>query len=144
MANMNVTVNSVWKDGVKGNGALKAGNLDTDIAIPLSLGGSGNGANPKELLIASVTTCYVATLTYMLEKRKLPVVELKVNSEANIKENEIEVIHFPEIALSASATEAQVQSAQRAMAAADVGCEVGNLLKKAGVTIEIQGKVATT
>ncbi|WP_144529284.1 OsmC family protein [Peribacillus simplex] len=69
--------------------------LDTKIAIPTSLGGSGNGANPKEVLVASVTTCYAATLTFVLESRKLPVAELTVNSEASISDNEFKIIHYP-------------------------------------------------
>ena len=143
MADMKINVNANWDGGVTGNGTLKAEYLDTKIAIPTSLGGSGNGANPKEILVSSVTTCYAATLTFALESRKLPVVELTVNSEANISENEFKITHYPQIVLSAEATEEQIHSAQRATEAADKGCEVGNLLKKADVKIEIQGKVSS-
>jgi osmotically inducible protein OsmC len=142
MADMKINVNAVWDGGVTGNGTLKGEYLDTKIAIPTSLGGSGIGANPKEVLVASVTTCYTAKLTFVLESRKLPVAELTVNSEANISDNEFKIIHYPHIVLSADATEEQIQSAQRAIEAADKGCEVGNLLKKADVKIEIQGKVS--
>ena len=83
MAKMKIDVHAVWNGGVTGNGSLKAEYLDTKIAIPTSLGGSGNGANPKEVLVASVTTCYTAKLTFVLENGKLPIVELIVNSEAN-------------------------------------------------------------
>ena len=79
---MKIDVHAVWNGGVTGNGTLKAEYLDTKIAIPTSLGGSGNGANPKEVLVASVTTCYTAKLTFVLESKKLPVAELTVNSEA--------------------------------------------------------------
>src|SRR3954453_16276183 len=104
MADMKIDVNAVWDGGVTGNGTLKAEHLDTKIAIPTSLGGSGNGANPKEVLVASVSTCYTGNLTFVLENRKLPVVELTVNSEVNISYNEFEIIHFPEIVLSADAS----------------------------------------
>ncbi|RLL48465.1 osmotically inducible protein OsmC [Oceanobacillus piezotolerans] len=143
MADMKINVNAVWNEGVTGNGTLKSENLDTKIAIPTFLGGSGKGANPKEVLVSSVTTCYAATLTFALESRKLPVAELIVNSEANISDNEFKITHYPHIVLSADATEEQIQSAQRATEAADKGCEVGNLLKKADVKIEIQGKVSS-
>jgi peroxiredoxin-like protein len=142
MADMKINVNAVWDGGVTGNGTLKSENLDTKIAIPTFLGGSGNGANPKEILVSSVTTCYTATLTFVLESRKLPVVELTVNSEANISDNEFKITHYPKIVLSAEATEKQVQSAQKAIDTADRGCEVGNLLKKADVIIKVQGKVS--
>ncbi|MGG3449263.1 OsmC family protein [Domibacillus aminovorans] len=140
---MKINVNAVWDGGVKGNGTLRAESLNTKIAIPTAKGGSGNGANPKEVLVSSVTTCYTAMLVFTLESRKLPVAELTVNSEANISDNEFKIIHYPHIVLSAGASEEQIQSAQRAMEAADKGCEVGNLLKKADVKIEIQGKVSS-
>ena len=139
---MKIDVNAVWNGGVTGNGTLKAEYLDTKIAIPTSLGGSGNGANPKEVLVASVTTCYTANLTFVLESKKLPVAELTVNSEARISDNEFEIIHFPEIVLSADASDEQVQSAERATEEAEKGCEVGNILKKADVEIKVLGKVS--
>ncbi|WP_179292623.1 OsmC family protein [Bacillus sp. 7884-1] len=142
MAEMKTSVKAVWNDGIAGNGMLKAEYLETNVAVPESKGGSGNGANPSELLISSATTCYIATLTFMLETRKVPVVELTVNSEATISDNGFNITHYPQIILSVDATEAQVQSAQRAIEGADRGCEVGNLLKKAGVVIEAKGKVS--
>ncbi|WP_158553372.1 OsmC family protein [Peribacillus saganii] len=71
MANMKVNVNAVWNDGVKGNGTLNANFHETKIAIPASIEGSGDGANPKEVLVSSVTTCYTATLVFVLESKKL-------------------------------------------------------------------------
>ena len=142
MAEMKTNLNIVWQGGAAGSGTLKAEYLDTKVAIPKSLGGSGDGADPKELLVSSATTCYIATLTYMLETRKLPVVEHTINSEATISDNGFTITHYPRIVLSADATEAQVQSAERAIEGADRSCDVGNLLKKAGVVIEAQGNVS--
>ena len=142
MADMKINVNAVWSGGITGNGTLKAEYLDTKIAIPTSLGGSGNGANPKEVLVASVTACYTAKLTFVLESKKLPVAELIVNSEAAISDNEFTIIHYPEVVLSTDASEEQVQSAQRATEEAEKECEVGNILKKADVEIKVLGKVS--
>lgn len=50
-----------------------------------------------------------------------------MNSEANISDNEFKITHYPNIVLSAEATEEQIQSAQRATEAADRGCDVGNI-----------------
>jgi len=115
--------------------------LDTKIAIPKALKGSGNGADPKELLVSSAAACYVETLTAILENRKLPVEDHSLQTEATLFNNELKISHFPKIVLSADATEAQVQSAKRTLKAADRACNVGNLLKKAGVDIELQGNV---
>ncbi|WAH36380.1 OsmC family protein [Alicyclobacillus dauci] len=142
MPDMKVNVNAVWDGGVKGNGTLKTDFIDTKIAIPAPLGGSGHGAHPKEVLVSSVTTCYTATLVFMLESKKLPVAELTVHSEANISDDEFKITHHPHIVLSSGATPEQIESAQRATEAADKGCEVGNMLKKADVKIEVQGKVS--
>ena len=142
MAEMKSSVKIVWNDGIAGNGILNADYLKTDVAIPESKGGSGNGANPGELLVSSATACYMATLAVMLETRELPVVKLSVNSEASITDKGFHITHHPQIMLSASATEAQVQSAQRAIEGAEKGCDIGNLLKKAGVVIEAKGNAS--
>ncbi|WP_339227419.1 OsmC family protein [Oceanobacillus sp. FSL K6-2867] len=142
MAELKTNVKAVWNGGTAGDGTLKAGNLDTKIAIPKFLNGSGNGAGPKELLVSSATTCYIATLTSILENRKLPVVEHTITSEAIKSDQEFSITHYPVIVLSADATEADVKSAERAIEGADRACEVGNLLKKAGIVIEAKGKVS--
>lgn len=142
MTELKTSLNIVWHGGATGNGTLKADYLDTKVAIPTSLGGSGTGTDPKELLVSSAATCYIATLTYMLESRKLPVVEHLINSEAVISDNGFNITHYPQIILSADVTETQIQSAQRAIEGADKACEVGNLLKNAGVVIEVEGKVS--
>ncbi|MFP7159378.1 OsmC family protein [Priestia aryabhattai] len=138
---MNVRV--IWQDGIKGNGSLKTEFLDTKIAIPAEFGGSGNGASPKEILIASATACYSSVLASMIESRDLPVVAMTIDSQGVTSDDEFKIIHHPHIVLSESATEKQIQSADRLFAAADKGCAVGNLLKKADVKIEIQGAIST-
>lgn len=141
MTEVKTNLKAVWNGGISGNGTMKADYLDTKIAAPAVKGGSGDGAHPSELLVSSAATCYIATLTYMLESRKLPVVELAVNSEATVSDDGFNITHYPQIVLSKDATEDQVQSAHRAIEGADRGCDIGNLLKKAGVAIEAKGKV---
>lgn len=139
MAENKTNLDIIWNGGTTGNGMLKGEYLDTKIAIPTSMKGSGDGTDPKELLVSSAATCYIPTLAYMLETRKLSVVELTMNSEAAMSDNGLKFTHFPQIVLSDDATENQVQSAQRALDGADKACEVGSLLKSAGVVIEIEG-----
>lgn len=141
---MQTNAKVVWNNGVKGNGVLKTGFLDAKVAIPTVLGGSGKGAFPKEVLVASVTACYTSVLVSMAESRGLPVVEISVDSEASISDDEFKIIHHPQLVLSENATDKQVQSAERLFVAADKGCVVGNLLKKADVKIEVQGEIFTT
>ncbi|MDY0406467.1 OsmC family protein [Virgibacillus sp. 179-BFC.A HS] len=143
MADGKTKLKTVWNGGAKGSGNIKANYLETNIAIPESSGGSGKGAEPKELLITSATACFTMTLTGMLEGRKLPVTQMTVDTESTkSKEEGFKITHSPHITLDIDATEAQVQSAHKAIEIADKRCEVGNLLRKAGVQIKAEGKVS--
>ncbi|AZV50814.1 OsmC family protein [Bacillus halotolerans] len=143
MSNVNVKLNAVWKGGVEGNGIIKSQYIDTPIAIGTEYGGNGEGASPKEILVSSVQACYVATLVSMVESRKLPVVSIEVDSEMVASDSSFDIIHYPRVVLSADATEKEVQSMERVSEAADRACIVGNMVKKAGVEIEVKGKVST-
>lgn len=135
--------NVVWRNGVKGDGLLKTEVIDTKIAIPVSSGGSGNGASPMEFLLSSVTACYTGVLVSMIDSRELPVEEVTVNSEVSVNDKEFKIIHYPRLVLSNSVTEKQLELANRLFVSADKGCAVGNLLKKADVKIEVQGEIST-
>ncbi|WP_170061415.1 OsmC family protein [Rummeliibacillus pycnus] len=139
MDNQKTNVNAVWNGGIADNGTLKSEHFDIQIALSKSSGGSGNGADPKVLLVSSATTCYIETLIFMLESRGLPVDELTVNTDTT---DGFTITHYPKIVLSADATEAQIESAQRIIEGADRGCKVGNLLRKAGIIISVQGEVS--
>jgi lipoyl-dependent peroxiredoxin len=138
MANLNVNVQATWSGGTKGNGNLNSEFLETKISIPTVLGGSGEGAHPKEIFAASVSSCYTTTLAFLLESRKITVTELNVTTEAKISDNDYIFIHYPHIVLPANATDEEIQAAHKTAAAADKACDVGNILKKAGGTIELE------
>lgn len=142
MANVNIEINNVWYQSTKGHGRMKADYLKTNIAIPKTLGGSGEGANPKELLVSSATTCYIMTLVYLLEMKQVPVTGLIMNTEAVMSKKEVKIVHLPQLILSTASTNEQVQSAREVIMSAEQACEIGNLLRKAGVQIEVEGKVS--
>ena len=132
-----------WNGNTKGSGKIQTNNFLTTIAIPVAKGGSGEGTEPKSLLVSSALACYSMTLVAMLESRNLIVEKLSIETEAtNSKEEGFKIFHYPSIVLSSDATEEQMHSAHRAITAADKGCAVGNMLKKADVQISIEGKVA--
>jgi lipoyl-dependent peroxiredoxin len=142
MADTKTILKFVWNGNTKGNGIIKGDYLKTNVAIPQSSGGSGEGTDPKELLVASAASCYKLTLVAMLEARKLPVEGLTMETEAtNSKEEGFKITHYPQIVLSANATEDEKQTANRTIEAADKACKIGNMLKKADVQINIIGKV---
>lgn len=142
MADVKTTLKTVWNGNAKGNGTIKAPNLETDLAIPVALGGTGEGSEPKEMLIASATACFTMTLTGMLQMKKFPVDQILVDTEStNSKENGFKINHSCQIVLSADATDEQVQAAYTVIGLADKGCAVGNMLRKADVQIVADGKV---
>jgi len=144
MSNEKTNLKTVWNGGAKGSGTIKANYLETNIAIPEALGGSGEGAEPKEILVTSATACFIMTLTGMLQGRKLSVAKITMDTEStHSKEEGFKIIHVPHITLSAGSTEDQVESAQKAIEVANRRCEVGNILRKADVDIKADGKVST-
>ncbi|KTT86517.1 hypothetical protein RSA37_11515 [Mammaliicoccus sciuri] len=133
---------TVWNYDIKGYGSIKGNNLDIKIAIPEELGGSGEGSNPKQILVSSAASCYIMTLVSIIETRKLPVIELTMSSEMSILEdNTLNIIHYPRIVLSDQKSDEVYQSAYRAFIIADKGCAIGNLLKKTDVNINIKGEI---
>lgn len=143
MADNKTTLKAVWNGDTKGSGTIKAGHLDTKIAISESSGGTGEGAEPKEFLLSSAATCYIMTLVAILDSRELPVVDLEMDSEVTVsKEEGFKITHYPHIILSADATDKQKETAERAFTTADRGCSIGNLLKKADVQITVKSKLS--
>ncbi|KHL97170.1 hypothetical protein QW71_03200 [Paenibacillus sp. IHB B 3415] len=137
------TLKMEWNGNKRGSGKVEAGYLKTEIAVPQSFGGTGEGTEPKELLVTSAATCFMLTLVSMLEARNLAVESLEMHSEASVsKEEGFKITHYPVIVLPADGTEEEIQSVDRTFAAADRNCEVGNMLKKAGVQISITGDVS--
>ncbi|WP_338787213.1 OsmC family protein [Metabacillus sp. FJAT-53654] len=143
MSESKTNLKTVWYGNTKGNGRMESNNFETSIAIPESLGGIGEGAEPKGLIVSSAAACYSMTLVAMLEARKLNVTGLTMNTEAtNSKEEGFKITHYPKVILSVDATKDQIESANRTIQAADKACAIGNMLKKADVQIMIEGKVS--
>jgi len=140
MTDSKAALRAEWQGGPKGNGTLKGRHLDTQIAATPSVGGSGDGADPKELLISSVTACYVATLVFMLDSRKLSVAALSVDANADFS-NDPHVDLKPFVTLASGAGKEEIALAEKLIKGAEAGCKIGNLLKKAGVAIRIDGVV---
>lgn len=143
MADFEKTLKTSWNGSALGSGTIETYGFTTEVAIPHELGGSGLGAGPMDLLVGSATACFVMTLVAMLEGRKIPVDELTVETQAsNLKDSGLSIAHQVNLKLSASGTDAQLQTAHGLFAKADTTCYVGNMLRKAGARIEASGTVA--
>ncbi|MEK4556244.1 OsmC family protein [Jeotgalicoccus sp. FSL K6-3177] len=133
---------TVWNGSTKGTGTITADKMDTQIAIPTVSGGSGEGANPTELLAASAASCYAMTLIALTAARNLPVKNLTMATDAvNSKDQGLKIVHYPEVTMPENATEEEIKFVERAFNTADMGCHVGNLLKRADAEIKIEGKI---
>lgn len=133
---------TVWNGSTKGSGTITADKMDTQIAIPTVSGGSGDGANPTELLAASAASCYAMTLIALTAARSLPVSSLSMATDAvNSKDRALKIVHYPEVNMPKSATEEEIKFMERAFNTADMGCHIGNLLKRADAEIKIEGKI---
>ena len=133
---------TVWNGSTKGSGTITADKMDTQIAIPTVSGGSGDGANPTELLAASAASCYAMTLIALTAARSLPVLSLSMATDAvNSKKQGLKIVHYPEVNMPKSATEEEIKFVERAFNTADMGCHIGNLLKRADADIKIEGKI---
>src|SRR5699024_12825725 len=94
-----------------------------NIAIPESLGGSGNGTDPKELLASSAATCYFTTLVSILQNRKVPVEEQTMQSDVEIGEDKsIAIIHYPQVTLASNASSDDTANAAHATHGPDNAC----------------------
>lgn len=137
-----LNLKTVWNGDKSGNGQIKAQYLETNIAIPESLGGIGNGAEPQELLVSSAVACYTMTLVGMLDGRDIPLSKIEIDTETvNSDDDGLTIKHLPTIHLPTDASEKQVATAERMIPAANKACDVGNILKKAGTQIEVEGEV---
>lgn len=133
---------TIWNGSTTGSGTITGDKMDTPIAIPEVSGGSGEGANPTELLAGSAASCYAMTLIALTAARNLPVIGLTMTTDAvNSKDKGLKIIHYPEVSLPVRATEEEIKFVERAFNTADMGCHIGNLLKRADADIKIEGKI---
>lgn len=63
------------------------GLVDLDLAVPVSMGGSGKGANPEDLFAAGYAACFHSALQLIARQKKLDLGESAVGSKVSIGSN---------------------------------------------------------
>jgi Ohr subfamily peroxiredoxin len=58
-------------DGRNGHVRTTSGRIDLDLAVPESMGGSGNGSNPEQLFAAGYAACFHSALLAVARQEKL-------------------------------------------------------------------------
>ena len=136
-----IKMQSTWTGGFKGQGKIAGDGWGIGIGIPTKLGGSGAGADPKSLFTASTLACFTATLRAITEGKKVPVETISVDTEAEAGDDNFTIRHVAHITLVVGSTEADTTAAKAAIERADKICAVGNIARKAGVTINVDADV---
>ncbi|MNJ54779.1 OsmC-like protein [compost metagenome] len=143
MTKQKIEMNTIWFKDAKGYGRIKNGDFQTQIAIPSLKGGSGDGADPQQLLISSAVACYTMTLAYMLDKSNVPVSGFFMDTEGELASgDQLSIIHRPHVVLKSNTTNDFVSLVEDLMMKAEEKCHVGQLLIKAGIPVSTQGKVS--
>lgn len=73
-----------YTGGYESSGTLETKNLNTAISIPSSMGGTEIGTNPDEMLLGAATTCFIISLSVLMQRNQLSLVDLRVDSAAHI------------------------------------------------------------
>ncbi|MCM3766833.1 OsmC family protein [Neobacillus niacini] len=128
-------------------GEIEAGNLKTKVSIPPEMDGPGVGTNPDEMLLGAAATCYIITLAAMMERRGLKKVSLTMESEGfvDVTKGVItykKIIHRPQIVLTASASEKDIEMAHKLAKKAETSCMIsravhGNVEIALEATVEL-------
>jgi putative redox protein len=70
------TVRARWEGGLKA--VVRAGEFEVVSDEPESVGGTGTGPQPTELLLASIASCFTLALAYSAGKRSVQLTDVEV------------------------------------------------------------------
>jgi putative redox protein len=76
MAAVERTVRARWAGGLKA--VVRAGEFEVVADEPESVGGTGSGPQPTELLLASIASCFTLALAYSAGKRSTALTDVEV------------------------------------------------------------------
>ncbi|GIP27057.1 hypothetical protein J23TS9_21870 [Paenibacillus sp. J23TS9] len=122
-----------WDGGRNSEGRIEAGQLRTAISIPKEMGGPGIGTNPDEMLLGAAATCYLITLAAMMERGRLPVEKLSLESEGIVDVTNniftyVSITHKPYIRLKPEASEKDMEHARKLAEKAEGSCMISRAI----------------
>lgn len=123
-----------WPGGRNSTGYIESENLKTIVSIPPEMDGPGIGTNPDEMLLGAAATCYVITLAAMIERAKLPLKEMSLESVGVVDVTDgiityKKIIHKPTVALNNKATEKEYERLKRLIYRAEESCMISRAIK---------------
>ena len=75
-------------EGRNGHVRSTDGRVDLDMAVPVEMGGSGNGSNPEQLFAAGYAACFHSAINMVARGRKVDVTDSTVGGQVHITPNE--------------------------------------------------------
>ncbi|MFS0673219.1 OsmC family protein [Ornithinibacillus sp. 179-J 7C1 HS] len=145
MAEHHFHLKADWPGGRNSEGYIDAGNLKTKISIPPEMDGPGVGTNPDEMLLGAAATCYIITLAAMIERAKLPLQEMSLESEGIVDvTNGVftykKIIHRPTVSLTREASEANYELLKKLVEKAEKSCMISRAIQ-GNVELELQANI---
>ncbi len=134
MAEHTLSLTVDWPGGRNSVGSIEVGHLQTKVSIPKKMNGPEIGTNPSDMLLGAAGACYLITLAAMIERARLPLVEIGLESEGivDITNGVITyktIIHDPHVMLEADATKEDDEKLARLVHQADEHCMITRALK---------------
>ncbi|WP_164667524.1 OsmC family protein [Virgibacillus doumboii] len=145
MAEHHFHLTADWPGGRNSTGSIEAGNLQTKISIPPEMDGPGVGTNPDEMLLGAAATCYLITLAAMIERAKLPLKEMSLQSEGIVDVTDgvftyKKIIHKPVVELQEGSEKNDYKKLEKLVEKAESSCMISRAVK-GNVEIELQPTV---
>lgn len=118
-----------WKGTWDGEGHIRTGNLDTAISVDPSMKGAGTGANPDELLLSALASCFMITLGIRLNKEDISYSNLSIQSEGTVTNRGgfhfDRVVHHPVVTVPGPLNDVLRTRLTSAMKQAEKDCMIG-------------------
>jgi peroxiredoxin-like protein len=137
-----------WTGNSNGDGIASGEGWEATYGVPVALGGAPGRANPEELLIGAVASCFCITLALLAERKRLPLERIEMDAEGTVERQLGGTLKFTAIRLSPvlhspGADETQVRSLTDAAHKAEQYCPISNAVR-GNVTITVEPEVRVT
>lgn len=131
-----------WPGGRNVVGNMRCGQLAGEISIAPGMGGPGVGTNPDEMLLGAAATCYVMTLAAIIERARIPIAALTLDSNIVVDVSNgaytcQRIVHTPHITLAPGTTDADRVRLERFAESAERHCMVSKALR-GNVAIQVK------
>lgn len=148
MENHVFEASAVWEGNSDSVGTVTTpGGLHTTCAVPAEFKGPGGHCSPEELMLAALASCYIITIAFMCEIKKLPLLKQTMRLEGEVgrdpESKKTRFLHiFIEIQMTVApdATDTQKEAILQAAKDAKSRCFVSNSLRD-DVHIDVDAEI---